>query len=90
MATKREIFEAIVFLPAMAALAALAFVAFAAIIYFGWGVVYGWHWLLRGVLHLPRIVAQALTVILSAFTVYGTFYYAGRINWPSWRRKPKA
>jgi hypothetical protein len=89
MSTKREIFEAIVFLPAMAALAAIAFVVFGGIMVFGWAVVDGWHYVLRGVLHLPRIPAQALTVILSALTVYGTFYYAGRIKWPSWRR-PKA
>lgn len=81
-----DLIEAVLFLPAMAALAALVFVAFAAIIYLGWGVVYGWYWLLRGVLHLPRVVAQGLTVVLSAFTVYALFYYGGRLRLPTWRR----
>lgn len=68
MATKREIVEAVLFLPAMALLAGAVFGAFWLIIKFGNAVLHGWYWLL-GQVGIPHPAALALGVLLSAATV---------------------
>lgn len=66
--TKREVTEAILFLPAMVLLAGAIFVAFWLIIKFGNAILHGWFWLLAG-LGLPRPAALAIGVLLAAATV---------------------
>lgn len=86
MATRREIVEAILFLPAMALLAALLFAAFAAVIFAGEWLLSFWMWLFAGVLPLPRSMAMALSVLatVAVVTAAGTWLFNG-----SRRRKPR-
>jgi hypothetical protein len=74
---RREIIEAVLFLPAMALLAGAVFGVMWLIIQAGNAAVYGWHDLLRG-LGLPFPAALAFAVMLAAVTVYAFFYWAGK------------
>ena len=74
MATRREILEAVLFLPAMAALALLVFGVFAGIIYVG-------NWLFEVLVSvfdasLPRPLAFALAVLGAAAIVAGAWHLA--------------
>lgn len=70
----------------MLLLAAVVFGAFALVIFGGNYAVYLWYDVLRHGLGLPHPIALALTVMASALTVYGVFWWlAERPN----RRRPR-
>lgn len=82
MATRREIIEAILFLPAMAVLAGLIFAVFFGIIWLAGTVAKGsFHALFD--LGIPRPIAIAASVIVTALLIYRIFGYHRRT-----RRKP--
>jgi len=72
MSSRREIVEAILFLPAMVVLAAVIFCGMYAIIKYGGFVLTSIYGALHYGLHLPHSAALALAVILTALTVYVT------------------
>lgn len=77
------IVEAVQFALAMVALAATLFAAFYLVIRFGGLAVNGWFDLLVDGLGLPRPAALAFSVIASALTVYGAWW------WLFERHKPR-
>lgn len=82
MATRREIIEAILFLPAITALAGLIFVVFFGIIWLAGAVAKGsFHTLFD--LGIPRPIAIAVSVIVTSLLVYRIFGYHRRAT-----RKP--
>lgn len=81
--TRRQIIEAIVFLPAMVVLAAATFVGFYGLILVGNWLVGFYYDLLRNVLALPHALAATLTV----FAVPLTFLSVARLIHGA-RRRP--
>lgn len=77
MTDRRQVIEAILFLPAMALLAGAVFGVFWLIIKFGNAVLHGWYWLL-GQVGIPHSAALALGVLLTAATVTLSVKLLGR------------
>ena len=69
MATRREIVEAILFLPAMALLAVAVFAGMYVVIRVGGWVLQAIYGVLRYELHLPHPAALAVSVLLAAAVV---------------------
>lgn len=74
MQKRRNLIEAVLFLPAMAALAVAVFGGMYLVIKAGGWLLRGWFGVLVNGLGLPRSIALSLAVMLAALCVYGAFY----------------
>lgn len=76
--TRRQLTEALLFLPAMALLAAAVYAVGWVVIKVGGFLLHAWFVLLADTFALPRPAALALSVMLAAVSVYGLVNLSGR------------